>query len=118
MKNHNKESQMDLKNWISQARASWQENNPTLYKELNRAGKLSVALKDAAERTHQEMSELEANGYSNQEAWEMTREKYLLLPAEQEPDEVTSKGPSLFNEANALQSQILQSNEEPEASQA
>lgn len=99
---------MDLKNWISQARESWQENNPTLYKELNRAGKLSVALKDAAERTHQEMTELEQSGHSNQEAWEMTREKYLLLPPEQETDEVTSKGASLFNEANALQSQILQ----------
>ena len=108
---------MDLKNWISLARESWKENNPTLYKELNRSGKLGTALKDAAERTYSEVSDLEASGHSPQEAWEMTREKYLLLPAESEPDEVVSKGASLFNEANALQSQILQS-ETPETSQA
>ena len=107
---------MDLKNWISQARESWKDNNPTYFKELNRAGKLGTTLKEAAERTHAEMSELEASGYSNQEAWEMTREKYLFLPAEAEPDEVASRGASLFNEANALQSQILQSSEEPETS--
>ena len=99
---------MDLKNWISLARESWRENNPTLYKELNRSGKLGLALKEAAVRTHEEMSELEAQGVSNQDAWEMTREKYLLLPPEKEEDEVASRGAALFNEANALQSQILQ----------
>lgn len=31
---------MNLNNWISLARESWKENNPTLYKELNRSGKL------------------------------------------------------------------------------
>lgn len=108
---------MNLQNWISQARESWKENNPTLYKDLNRSGKLGTALKEAAERTHAEMTELEASGYSNQEAWELTREKYLFLPAEPQPDEVESKGASLFNEANALQSQIL-SSETPETSQA
>lgn len=108
---------MDLKNWISLARESWKENNPTLYKELNRSGKLGTALKEAAERTYSEMSELEASGHSPQEAWEMTREKYLLLPAEEQADEVESKGAALFNEANALQSQILQS-EPQETSQA
>ena len=66
-----------------------------------------MALNEAAERTYSEMSELEASGHSPQEAWEITREKYLLLPGEREPDEVLSKGASLFNEANALQSQIL-----------
>ena len=103
---------MNLQNWISLARESWRENNPNLFKELNRTGKLGAALKEAAERTHAEMSELEAAGHSNQEAWEMTREKYLLLPPESEPDEVASKGAALFNEANALQSQILQTQNE------
>lgn len=99
---------MNLKNWISLARESWKENNPKLYKELNRSGKLGQALRQAAERTHEEMSELEAQGMSNQDAWEMTREKYLLLPPEEVPDEVESKGAALFREATALQSQILQ----------
>lgn len=98
---------MNLINWISIARESWKENNPALYKDLNRSGKLGAALKEAAERTYSEIAELEASGHSPQEAWEMTREKYLLLPAEKEPDEVVSKGASLFNDVNALQSEIL-----------
>jgi hypothetical protein len=109
---------MDLKNWISLARESWKENNPTLYKELNRSGTLGTSLKEAAERTYSEIAELEAQGHSPQDAWEMTREKYLLLPAEETQDEVENKGAALFNEANALQSQILQSTETPETSQA
>lgn len=107
---------MNLKNWISLARESWRENNPTLYKELNRSGQLGTALKEAAERTYAETSELEANGYSPEEAWEMTREKYLLLPAEPEKDEVESRGAALFKEANALQSQILQMQNEEDSS--
>lgn len=99
---------MNFNRWMSLARESWRENNPTLFKELNRSGKLGQALKQAAERTHEEMSELEAQGLSNQEAWEMTREKYLLLPPEETPDEVESRGAALFNEANALQSRLLQ----------
>ncbi len=102
---------MNLQNWISQARESWRENNPALFKELNRSGKLGAALKEAAERTHAEMSELEAAGYSNQEAWELTRERYLFLPPEPTKDEVASRGASLFNEANDLQSQILAASE-------
>ena len=98
---------MNLKNWISLARESWRENNPSLFKELNRSGKLGEALKRAAEQTHEEMSALEAAGYSNQEAWEMTREKYLLLPPEKTSDEPSRAG-ALFNEATNLQTQILQ----------
>jgi hypothetical protein len=98
---------MNLNNWISLARESWKENNPALYKELKRSGKLGIALNEAAERTYSEMSELEASGHSPQEAWEITREKYLLLPAESEPDEVVSKAAEMFSEVNALQSQIL-----------
>ena len=103
---------MQLKNWMSLARESWKEHNPTLYKELNRSGKLGVALKDAAERTYSEMSELEAAGHSNQDAWEMTREKYLLLPPEQTEDDEPNQGAALFNEATNLQSEILRSTQE------
>ena len=109
---------MNLQNWISQARESWKENNPGLYKELNRSGKLGTALKEAAERTHAEMTELEDAGHSNQEAWEMTREKYLFLPAEPQKDEVASQGAELFNQANALQSEILRESGDPETSPA
>ena len=98
---------MNLNNWINLARESWKENNQSLYKELNRSGKLETALREAAELTYSEMAELEAAGHSPQEVWEMTREKYLLLPPEETPDEVENKGAALFNEALDLQSQIL-----------
>ena len=103
---------MNLNNWVNLARQSWKENNPTLYKELNSSGKLSIALKEAAERTYSEVSELEAAGHSQQEAWELTREKYLLLPAEEIPNEEENKGAALFNKAIALQSQILRGMED------
>ena len=102
---------MDLKNWTSLARESWKEHNPALYKELNQSGKLGTALKDAAERTYLEVNELEQAGHSPQDAWEMTREKYLLLPAEPTQDE-ESQEPTLLQQANALQSQILQAQDE------
>lgn len=100
---------MNLQNWIIQARASWKAHNPTYYNELNRSGMLGITLKEAAERTHAEMMELEDSGYSNQEAWEMTRERYLFLQAELEPDEVESEGVKLSQSILALQNKILQS---------
>jgi hypothetical protein len=39
-------------------------------------------LQEAAERTHQEMSQLQANGLTEQEAWEMVRQNYLFPPPE------------------------------------
>ena len=101
---------MDLKNWTSLARESWKEHNPSLYKELNQSGRLGAALKDAAERTYLEVNDLEQAGHSPQDAWEMTREKYLLLPPEETQDE--AQAPSLYQEANALQNQILQAQDE------
>ena len=83
---------------------------------MNQTGNLSKALKEAAEQTHREMSELEEAGYSNQETWEMVRETYLFPPGELEKDEVVSKGAALFNEVNALQSEILRSLREDQIS--
>jgi arsenate reductase-like glutaredoxin family protein len=73
---------MNLNNWITQARAHWKEFLPTRYKELRQAGKLDEALKNAAERTYEELNELEASGMKQQEAWEMVREQYLFPPEE------------------------------------
>lgn len=103
---------MDLQNWISLARESWKEHNPKLFKELSQQGKLGEALKDAAERTHQEMSELEAQGYQTHEAWEMTREMYLILPAEEDDEDEMERKPNLFDEVINLQSKILQAGNE------
>jgi hypothetical protein len=73
---------MNLQNWVSQARAHWKEFQPKRYAALEKSGKLEATLQEAAERTHQEMSAFEEQGFNNQEAWEMTRQRYLFPPEE------------------------------------
>ena len=73
---------MNLENWINEARAHWQEFQPSRFKALKASGKLELALRDAAERTAREMDGLEASGMTNQEAWEVVREQYLFPPEE------------------------------------
>ena len=72
------------------AKAHWQEHCPRMYRELEATGQLEPALAEAEERTLNEMEtlqqELRMNGSSSvqthQQAWELVREKYLLLPPE------------------------------------
>jgi hypothetical protein len=71
---------MNLQNWIDQARRHWEEFRPTLYRDLKTSGKLDAALRDAADRTDREMNDLREHGYTEQEAWEMVRERYLFPP--------------------------------------
>jgi hypothetical protein len=105
----------NLNNWISQAREHWKEHQPTRFRELSKAGKLGKALRDAAERTHREMSSLEAQGYRNHEAWEIVRERYLFPPQEPgvEPDE-DMPAARLSMEVAALHSEILRLAHEPD----
>jgi hypothetical protein len=60
---------------------------PPQFKALQQNGKLNEALKAAAEQTHREMTELEARGHTEQEAWEMVREEYLFPPEENTKDQ-------------------------------
>jgi len=71
---------MNLQNWINQARSHWQENRPKLHQSLKKQGTLEPMLKQAAERTYQEVSQLEDAGYQPDEAFQMVREKYLVFP--------------------------------------
>lgn len=72
------------------AERHWREFRPKMVRELEEAGKLEEALHEAQERTLDELMDLEtrleANGLTNQQArdqaWEMVREKYILLPPE------------------------------------
>lgn len=93
---------MNLQNWISQAREHWKEHQPKRFQELKSKNQLGNALREAAERTHAEMSELEASGMTTHEAWEMTREQYLFPPAESSQDDEQPASGSLFNEAMAV----------------
>ncbi len=68
------------------------EFRPKMVRELEEAGKLEEALHEAQERTLDELLELEtkleADGLTKQQAsdqaWEVVRERYILLPPEDE----------------------------------
>ena len=78
---------MQHANWIAQARAHWKEHLPAMYRRLLANGTLESELKAAAEATSREMEALRNEGATATEAWEMVRERYLLLPEEPGQDE-------------------------------
>lgn len=74
------------------AEKHWREFRPKMVRELEAQGKLQEALYEAQEQTLDEMEaltrKLEADGLTVQQAqdqaWEIIRERYLLLPPEDE----------------------------------
>ena len=73
-----------------QAEKHWREHRPKMVRELEAKGQLNQMLFEAEEKTKDEMAtlrtELMQRGATAQQAhtqaWEMVREKYILLPAE------------------------------------
>ncbi len=74
------------------AKRHWQEYCPQRYRDLEMAGTLEEALFEAQETTLDEMEALTRKMETEQKltpqqaetaAWEMVREKYILLPAEE-----------------------------------
>jgi len=72
------------------AEKHWREHCPRMVRELERKGLLHQMLLEAEEKTKDEMAnlriELMKQGKTAQQAhdqaWEMIREKYILLPPE------------------------------------
>ena len=74
------------------AKRHWREFRPQMYRQLAMDGKLAQALYEAQETTLDEMETLTRKLETEQkltaqqahdQAWEMIREKYILLPAEE-----------------------------------
>ena len=73
------------------AESHWRQHRPRMVRQLTRLGGLQAALLDAQERTLDEMETLirtfRRQGLSPQQAhdqaWELVRERYILLPPEQ-----------------------------------
>ena len=73
------------------AEKHWREHRPKMVRELERKGLLRQMLLEAQERTKDEMAtlrlELMKQGktaqQANDQAWEMVRERYILLPNEE-----------------------------------
>ena len=84
-------SQYPLTGYGLMARRHWMEFRPQMVKELEARGKLEEALYEAQETTLDEMDDLTRKLVKEQkltaqqahdQAWEMIREKYILLPEE------------------------------------
>ena len=80
----------DLLTYARMAETHWREHRPRMVEELEAKGGLHAALLEAQERTAVEMErlmkEFRAQGLNPQQAhdqaWELVREKYILLPPE------------------------------------
>ena len=78
----------NLQNWVNLARNHWKEFRPKMYAALKQNGELESALQEAASKTFSEVSQLEDAGYQADEAFQMVREKYLILPEEPNNDQL------------------------------
>lgn len=84
----------DLKSLIEVGRQHWRVYLPEKFKALSEAGTLEAELKAAAELTIAEMDDLRTAGSQPHEAWEATRELFLILPAEPEEEEPMPDNPA------------------------
>ena len=72
------------------AEKHWREHRPKMVRELEQAGRLHQMLSEAEEKTKDEMAALRTQlmkqgstaQQAHDQAWEMVREKYILLPPE------------------------------------
>ena len=101
---------MNLQNWIEEARQHWQEHRPKMYQQYLKAGNLDQKLKQAAEQTYLEVDELEQQGYQPHEAWEIVREKYLMLPDEDTVPDLNQRQPAASRtpEQEAYRQELLE----------
>ncbi|GAA5143728.1 hypothetical protein GCM10023213_32270 [Prosthecobacter algae] len=77
------------------AEKHWREFRPKMVRELEETSRLEEALYEAQERTLDELLPLEdklvADGLTmdqaSRQAWEMVRERYILLPPEDDQED-------------------------------
>jgi uncharacterized protein YggE len=73
------------------AEKHWREHRPKMVRELETKGQLHRMLLEAEEKTKDEMATLRTElmkqgstaDQAHRQAWEMVREKYILLPPEE-----------------------------------
>ena len=64
--------------------AHWREHRPTMYRDLQRQGRLQKAIYEAQERTRDAFAEQVAAGARADEANEATRNLWAFPPSEEE----------------------------------
>lgn len=101
----------EFNQWQSLALRHWKEYLPQMYAELVKEKRLEAELYKACELTWREMQAKMAEGATWDEAWEASRELYLLLPPEPETDEEPMPESEAFN---ASQEMVDAMQEQPE----
>jgi uncharacterized protein YggE len=72
------------------AEKHWREHRPKMVRELETKGQLQTLLADAEQKTKEEMADLRIQlmkqgktaEQAHRQAWEIVRERYILLPEE------------------------------------
>ncbi|MBX3738895.1 MAG: hypothetical protein KF715_19540 [Candidatus Didemnitutus sp.] len=83
----------DLTTYGLMAEKHWRQFRPRMVAELEAEGRLTAALREAERQTFREMTRLTREftrrnmtpQQAHDQAWELIREKYILLPAEEAP---------------------------------
>ena len=79
-----------LTQYGTMAEKHWREHRPQMVRELEAKGQLQTALVEAEQKTKDEMADLRIKlmkegktaEQAHRQAWEMVRERYILLPEE------------------------------------
>ncbi len=72
---------------------------PARYQELEGTGELQAKLENLAEQTIKEMTQLMERGMREFEAWEVVREKYILVKPEADPYQAVATEEDRANQA-------------------
>lgn len=83
---------MNIRSLMNLGRRHLKQHLPTLYRQLHDADELDDFLETAAKRTSSAMNALIKAGFSSDEAWQMTRESYLILRPDEEDGAVSRRG--------------------------
>jgi len=81
------------------AEKHWRQFRPRMVRELEAKGTLHEMLLEAEEKTDQEMDSIRRKliqqgltpQQAHDQAWEMVRERYILLPAEEEASDTQNQ---------------------------
>lgn len=76
-----------LSNLGRQIKAHWRKYRPKMYRALEKAGKLDESVYAAQELTGNTLADLVHKGMDWNQAWELIREEWAFLPAEEDEEE-------------------------------
>lgn len=76
-----------LNNLGRQIKAHWRKYRPKMYRALEQSGKLDESIYAAQQLTSDALNDLVERGMDWNQAWELIREEWAFLPAEEDEEE-------------------------------